>query len=211
MPHVLSKTVFKFEELSDSAKEKAREWWRECDSVDQDTSITYEDAATCADILGIDLRTRSVKLMGGGTRLEPCIWYSGFSSQGDGACFEGTYSYAKGAAKKIRAHAPQDKELHRIADELQTLQRDAFYRLEARTEHSGHYYHSGCMSVSVWRSEGDETRNEDETLTQLLRDFADWIYKQLRDDYEWRMSDEQVDESILANEYDFDEDGQIAH
>ena len=116
MPHTLSKTVYKFDELNDSAKENARQWFRESSAGDDDTSCTYEDAATCGDILGIDLRTRSVKLMGGGTRLEPCIYYSGFSSQGDGACFEGSYAYAKGSTKKIREHAPQEAELHRIAD-----------------------------------------------------------------------------------------------
>jgi hypothetical protein len=25
--------------------------------------------------------------MGGGTRAKPCIWFSGFWSQGDGACY----------------------------------------------------------------------------------------------------------------------------
>ena len=94
------------------------------------TSSVYEDAAQCGKILGIDLNTKPVKLMGGGTRYDPCIWFSGFASQGDGACFDGTYAYAKGAVKAIRAHAPEDKELHRIADELQAIQRRYFYRIE---------------------------------------------------------------------------------
>jgi hypothetical protein len=210
MPYVRTseQAVFKFAELSDRAKEKARDWWRDCENADGcDLSCNYEDFATCASILGIDLRTRPVKLMSGATRYDPCIWWSGFSSQNDGACLEGSYAYAKGAAKKIREHAPEDKELHRIADELFALQRKAFYRLEARATHRGHYYHSGCMQIDVWRSEGDATRDEDDALAQLLRDFADWVYCQLEKDYEWRMADEQVDENIRANEYDFDEDG----
>ncbi len=40
-----------------------------------------------------------------------------------------------------------------------------------------------------------------------MRDYADWIYSTLQKEYYWRMEDEQVDESILANEYTFDEDG----
>jgi hypothetical protein len=210
MPHVIEKTVFKFEELSDRAKEKAREWWRSCEAEDFDASCTCEDAATIAEILGIDLRTRAAQLLGGGTRYEPCIWYSGFYSQGNGACFEGSYSYAKGAAKRIRAHAPQDSELRRIADELQDLQRRAFYRLSARMAQRGYGYHSGCMTVDVDLSEGDATREQEEALTQLMRDFADWIYAQLRSQYEYVMSDENVNESIKINEYEFDEDGNVA-
>jgi hypothetical protein len=79
----IKKTIYKFAELSDRAKERARDWYRGCiESSDYDSVI--EDAARIADILGINLRTRAVKLMGGGTRFDPCIWWSGFSSQGDG-------------------------------------------------------------------------------------------------------------------------------
>ena len=49
---------------------------------------------------------------------------------------------------------------------------------------------------------------EDEVQT-LLRDFADWIYARLEEEYEYRTSDEQVEESIRANEYEFDEDGDM--
>ena len=44
----------------------------------------------------------------------------------------------------------------------------------------------------------------------MLRSFADWIYRQLKEEYEYRMSDENVDESIRINEYEFDENGRIA-
>lgn len=215
MPHTLTKTIFKFAELSDRAKERARDWWRSCEDQDHDTSMIFEDVETCASILGIDLRTRPVKLMGGGTRYEPCIHYSGFSSRGDGASFEGFYNYTKGASKKIREHAPQDKELHRIADELQNAQRPNFYRIEARMSQgsdSNFYSHSGTMIVDVTDTQGENARiaGTRDAITQLMRDFADWIYDQLRQEYEWRMSDEQVNESIAANEYDFNENGHIS-
>ena len=129
-----------------------------------------------------------------------------------GTCFEGTYRYAKGATKKIRGYAPQDKELHRIADELQAVQRKHFYHLTASMNHSGHYYHSGCMSVDVEHSEDryrDISDAEDE-IKQLMRDFADWIYESLSDEYEYQTSDSAVEEAIRANEYEFDEDGERA-
>lgn len=204
-------TVYQYDELSDRAKEKAREWYSQFvfnDSCDWD--CIYEDAANVAEILGIDLRQKRVTLMNGQHRYDPCIYFSGFSSQGDGACFEGNYVYAKGAAKKIREYAPQDAELHRIADALQEVQRRHFYRLVAGMAHRGHYHHSGCMDVSVedsedrWRDIGDA----EDDIRQLMRDFADWIYSQLEKEYEYQTSDEAVEEAIRANEYEFDEDGE---
>lgn len=208
MPHTVTQTAFRFEELDGPAKERARDWWRNLEASDFDTSCTIEDAQRMGAIMGIEFDTHPVKLMGGGTRSEPTVYWSGFSSQSDGACFEGRYRYAKGAAKAIRAEAPTDKRLHSIADQLQAAQRGAFYRLEARCQHRGHYYHSGCMQVEVFDRENEYSTNVDESaVTDALREFADWIYRQLETEYEWRMADEQVDESIIINEYDFDESG----
>ena len=150
--------------------------------------------------------------MGGGTGSEPRIFFSGFSSQGDGACFEGRYRYKKGALAKIHAEAPKDVELQRIAKGLQDVQRRHFYRLEALCEHRGHYCHSGCMAVEV-RHEEDRYRDigdAEDDVTQLLRDFADWIYKQLEAEHDYRTSDEQVIEAIEAIPYEFYENGSRA-
>ena len=210
---VVETNVFQYDELDDRAKERAREWYSRPVFEDScDWEFVYEDAAEVADILGIDLRQRRVQLMGGGHRYEPSIYFSGFWSQGDGACFEGTYRYAKGATKKIREYAPQDKELHRIADELQAVQRKHFYHLIASMNHTGHYCHSGCMSVEVEHNE-DRYRDigdAEEEITQLMRDFADWIYDRLESEYDYQTSDEAVEEAIRANEYEFDEEGERA-
>ena len=210
---VIEKTIYQYNELSDSAKERAREWYRTGDdNFEFDAEYVYEDAARIATLMGIDLERTSVSLMGGGHRYKPTIYYSGFWSQGDGACFECTYKYAKGAVKAVTAECGgQDKELIRIAKGLQDVQRKHFYKLVASSKHRGHYYHSGCMEVEV-RHYDDEYRDigdaEDE-ITQLLRDFADWIYERLEDAYEYRTSDEVVEENILANDYEFNEDGSI--
>ena len=83
----------------------------------------FEDFEAVCGILGVTLRTSPVRLYGGGTRDKPHLFFRGFWSQGDGASFEGSYAHARGAARAIRAHAPKDTELHRIADELHTVQR----------------------------------------------------------------------------------------
>jgi hypothetical protein len=189
-----TRTLYKFDELSDDAKEKSRNWWRNLEASDCDLSCTIDDAKTIAELFGLDIEE---------------VYYSGFSCQGDGACFVGEYAYKKGAVKAVKDYAPQDTELHSIVEELQKIQRRNFYRLTATTNHSGLYYHSGCMCCTVYdQRDGDPASAEtDDDVTQLLREFADWIYQRLEKEYDWRMSDENVDESIVCNEYEFTEDG----
>lgn len=210
MPRKKEVTVYTFEELSDSAKETARAWWRGClESDDYDNVI--EDAATVADLLGINLRTRPVKLMNGSTRYDPCIWWSGFYSQGDGACFEGSYEYVKGAAKKVREYAPTDERLHLIAAQLQSIQAKNLYSITASCAQRGNYYHSGAMTVDASRADGRAmTSDAEDEVTQALRGFADWIYRQLDEENTYLNSDEYVDEAIKGNAYEFNEDGTIA-
>ena len=50
---------------------------------------------------------------------------------------------------------------------------------------------------------------EDE-IRQLMRDFADWIYENLSNEYDYQTSDEVVEDAIRANGYEFDEDGGVA-
>lgn len=131
-------------------------------------------------------------------------------ARGDGACFETFYSYRKNAPRRIREHAPQDAELHRLADTLQAIQRRNFYQLHAEANHRGHYCHEYCMSISVERDSAtrqDMTADAEETVIEALRDLARWLYRQLEREYEYLTSDEAVDEAILANEYTFTEAG----
>lgn len=193
MPQIIETTVYTLDELSDEAKAKAREWYRE-GAFDYDWwDCTYEDAKTCAKVIGIEIDK---------------IYFSGFWSQGDGACFEGSYAYAKGGAKVIREHAPQDAELHRIADALQALQRANFYALQASVRQRGRYSHEQCTVIDVSDKDGYAPSAEThDALADLLRDYMRWIYRQLEAEWEYQNADEQVDEAIRANEYTFTEDG----
>lgn len=200
-------TVYTFDELSDTAKDCARYWYRN-GALDYDWwEGVYDDAAAIADLLGIDLRTKRTKLMNGTTRMDPSIYFSGFSSQGDGACFEGTYEYRKDALKAVKAYASKDEELHRIARALTAAQRPYFYRLGASVTTQGRYSHSGTMNIEVYDTEDSRRDVNPEPIRRALRDFADWIYRALAREYDWLNSDEQVDETIRTNEYEFDEDG----
>lgn len=126
------------------------------------------------------------------------------------ACFETSYSYRKGAPCRIREYAPQDAELHRIADALQVTQRRNFYQLNAEASHRGRYYHEYCMAISVERDSPtgqDMTGDAEEAVIEALRDLARWLYRQLEQEYEFQTSDAVVDEAVVANEYTFTDTG----
>lgn len=208
MPHTITKTVYLFNELDAQAKERARDWFREVSAGENDfADFVIEDAATIADMLGLDLRQRPVKLMNGSTRYEPAIYWSGFSSQGDGACFEGRYSFKADCLATVCAHAPTDEKLHAIARVFQEKGRD----VQATIKHSGRYSHAYSMSIDVEPADEDEDGESDmatrDAITEAIRDFANWIYRQLEAEYNFQNSDEQIDESITANEYTFSETG----
>lgn len=217
MPVTVTKKfiLYQFQELTEAAKERARAWWREGDLDYEWWDGVYEQAEHAAEMLGIALSRKS--------KDTPSIYFSGFSSQGDGACWEGSYRYKAGALKAVMKEFPAEwtdqsgeyhysegnAELHRIAKGLQDLQRRHFYKLEADVYHRGHYYNSGCMRVDAGHADSHfrDIGNAEEDLSALLRDFADWIYRRLEEEYEYLQSDEVVDEAILANEYTFDEYG----
>jgi hypothetical protein len=206
MPEIICTTVYQFLELSDAAKEKARSWYRELGAHDDWWDAVYEDFERICGILGIRLKTTSVRLMGGGTRQKPCSWFAGFWSQGDGAAFEGYLSHAKSSATRIRDYAPTDETLHGIADRLQAIQRRNFYQLCAEASHRGRYYHENTMSVDVTRDSATwqpPTSDAEEIVTEALRDLARWLYRQLEAEHDHLISDESIEDGIIANEYTF--------
>jgi hypothetical protein len=205
MPTTIETTVYTFAELTDAAKERARDWFRQ--GMESDWyEFVYECADEVAGMLGIEIDRKSYKTMGGRTATSPAIYFSGFSSQGDGACFEGRYSYRKGALAAVKSEFPTDTDLHQIAKDLQEVQRRNFYQLSARVQHTGRYSHEYSTSIDVWKEDDIDCPE----LVDALRSFMRWIYKMLEAEYDYQTSDEQVDESILANEYTFTEEGDRA-
>ena len=210
MPRIIETTVFTIDELSDAAKENARIWYRDQGLHDEWYDFVYEDFETICRILGVTLATSPVRLYGGGTREKPQIFWTGFWNQGDGASFAGQYSHAKGAAKGIRAHAPKDTELHRIADDLQEVQRRNFWQVRASVRQNGRYCHEYTMAIEVERDSPTwqpPTDGAEDTAIEAMRDLARWLYRQLRSEYEHQTSDDAVDEIVTVNEWTFMADG----
>jgi hypothetical protein len=210
MPQIVETTVFRLDELSEEGREKARAWYRDTAAYDDWHECVFDDFEVICTILGIRLKTRTVRLFGGGTRQKPCIWFTGFASQGDGACFEGAYVFARGAPKAIRAHAPADSELHRIADAFLAIQRRNFYQLRGEVNQRGRYSHEYSMSIEVERDSRNNqemTADAEDSVAELLRDLARWLYRQLEREHEYQTSDDVTDDAIIANEYTFTSDG----
>lgn len=204
----ISTTVYKFAELSESAKKQAIQNNYEWNIHDDWNEFVKDDFEAIGKILGIDFAEYVAPVLDGGCKWKKKIWYSGFCSQGDGACFEGNWSYAKGMARKIRDHAPKDTELHRIADWLADIQKRYFYGITTRIEHSSRYYHSNTMQFEHYHQNDIEIpASVTDEIEELLRDLADWYYSALRREYGYLTSDEAIVESLESNEVEFDENG----
>lgn len=205
MPTVIETTVYQFDELSDNAKAKARDWFREASAGDNfQFEPVVEDFCMIADRLGLSLDTHEVRLVGGNTRPEPSVWYSLGYVQGDFAAFDGSYRYRTGAAKAVKGYAPQDRKLHAIADKLQEVQKRNMYGLTAVIKNH-HYY---GLTVEVEHNSGREVSEEDHTtVKEAFRSLAAWLYDEIRSANDDAMSDESVDDAIIANEYTFTAEG----
>jgi hypothetical protein len=193
--------VYEFNELSALGKEQAIEKFRENNLDYKWWDCTYEDVKEIGALMGIEISN---------------IYFSGFYSQGDGACFEGCYNHRLGSTKDLIKYAPMNSEVHEMSRALSIIQKPYFYQLSAAVTHSGQYYHENCANISVmgeWEQGEygyDEAFKDTEiAITEVLRDFMKWIYKALESDYDYLQSDGAIKETLIANEYKFTEDGVI--
>jgi hypothetical protein len=182
-----TRTLYKFEELSDDAQQHALEklwnlnvdhdWW-EC---------IYETITAAARCLGIDCTV-------GGCDL----------GRGQSIGLRGAYEYRKGWRAALAQEFDGDTlaELVGIGEELQSAQRRAFY-LASIELHPVTY----GTAYTVYSKFGAYVTGD---LTDALRSFEHWAWRLLHDGYEYLTSDDAIKETIEANEYDFDENGNLA-
>jgi hypothetical protein len=147
------------------------------------------------------------------------MYFSGFYSQGDGACFEGqlddTLTYLdhhhKDAYPMIRKLLEADGEVY------------------INCKHRGHYYHENCTSfwvdantltsmidqptefhehvVESWQRLLDaELVDFEAAVTQQWRVYMQELYRDLEKTYDCLTSDGEVWDTIVANELDEDDD-----
>lgn len=189
--------TYTFPDLSEKAKDKARQHYHDAYMPDGFWyEYTINDAKEVGKILGFDIED---------------IYFSGFWSQGDGASWTGGYEYVKGAPDKVASHTGNDAELIRIAHALQAIQRRHFYKLRASVSRAGYYCHSHTMRADVEDRTDTyrDVRDAEKDLLELFQDFADWIYKNLRNAYDYETSDLAITETFDANGVAFDANGNV--
>ena len=189
--------IYQFDELDESAKERARNWYRQASSDDGFYyDCVIDDAVGVGILFGLDMCQRR----NNNGQYGPSVYFSGFSSQGNGACFEAKWRASNVQNKPLPF---EDQELQRIHAEYQRIAAlfpDAVFTVK----HRGHYYHENCTEFDIYLGEEAE-----DALIECSRDLMRWIYRSLEREYDYHNSDDMVDENIRINEYDFTEDGDI--
>ena len=213
----ITKNLYSFNELSPEAQEHAIQKTR-----DDEGYLAYDWWEFVYESFTEDMKAHGITV--------EKMYFSGFWSQGDGACFEGSIEIPESA---LIANITPDS----LRQELITFHAKA--KLSGRplielgynavVKHSGHYYHSHSMGVTSYDnySIGDYDAGDDEDLQaealalidrlygqdfedladEICRDHADDLYDRLEKEYEYLTSDEAVAEHLIANDYEFDEDG----
>lgn len=209
MPETLTRTyeAYKIDELEGSARDNAMqtlarwavedyEWW-------ESTIEYFVETVEAEGVITVDVRTSR---KGGMTKFtEPCVFFSGFWSQGDGACFAGKVDVA--AYLKLTKQAGKKRALYNWA-----VDQGCGIRIKTK----GGYSHEYSMYVDCdyndfhYTPDGKATEQaaglEDEIL-EWARDKARKLYKDLEAEYEYLTSEEVLLENAHANGYLFDDRG----
>ena len=202
--------VLMFDELSEEAKTTA---------LDNNRNINTEFSGDYI----LEEETENLKMLGFD---DVKIYYNGFYSQGDGACFEGSLDNS-GVEKFLRAQ----KRLSHYKT-LYRAMRDGSIYINIKISHSGHYYHEYMTDTDDMTEMQDNSELEGE-LAKEWEDFITFldnrvygkvdltkncgegwiidrnreIYKNLEAGYEADISDEAVADTLRANEYGYLADG----
>lgn len=210
----------KYEELDDRAKDRALDKWRENEPIDEWWDHTYADAVTVGALMGIEIGYRETR-SGSNISGSSDISFSGFCSQGDGACWSGRLRVADmaGALEKMKCHASQDEELHRLALLAESIHAQVTVVVVAQRLDDEDPEYPECtstMSITVTGKErgfitsvtdDDLPPGIDQDCRTLAEDFANWIYKQLEAEYDYLTSKDTFLAWAKDNDIDFDENG----
>lgn len=198
---------YTFAELGPKAQDKALEHWARSEGETFDGT----DGDDCYKAVGAALGFT----VGG-------IYWSGFWSQDDGACFVGTWNAgdARKAVEKMR-DVLTSQDVAKMAVEAARLSKIVADWTEANPDeangderlyyirHSGNYSHEYTMRAESSDYATSAAPDLTEDILKLARAYARWIYRTLEADYDYRTGRA----SLLAAETDgcveFGENGTI--
>lgn len=214
MPRIKQTTVYKYDELSDDAKERARDWYRE--SMAGDTYAAESVTEDFADVLkaaGFAVSKRR------GTQSELALYWD---TNPIGGGFDAYWSAQRVDVAPVIADRPVT---YTDGDgKVQTCKSNArlvpiLERIAKLAADHPHSYGSVNTSTRYMLLEctwdvGDETEetNPDdvEEFESICQDLAHYLGRAVSDEFDYQNSDAAVAESIEANEYEFTEEGKRA-
>ncbi len=212
MARTQTKWIYTFDELDERAKEKARQWWRE--GAEFDGEPVSDWLAEVCEALSIDLDSRKV-------------YWRGFWSQGDGSSYAGRVN-AWSLLRAVESNALAMVAPGLILPDAPALNHLVRWMLENQSaivtaacgESGGYGGEFNLHTDSDIDCYGLDDRRHSRIYSQLhdLGEWAesvldainDWFYRALETDYKYQNSDEQVDEMLSINGYEFDIDGNRA-
>ena len=214
---IIETKVYTFDELSDRAKEKARDWYRETSAGDNFwAEPVTENFVEVLKACGFDIATIQ------GRRSEPAIYWE---LNPDNAGFDASWRASDVNVDPIIADRPvtyKDSEGKEQRCEGNAQLVSILERIKKLAHDRRNAY--GSVSVSHRGTDIGETEWTDESCDNLecdcaaranefrdiAIDLADYLARALSAEYENQNSDETISETILANEYEFTEDGERA-
>lgn len=201
--------TYTYDELDPAAQRRAFEEYANIYELEYEWwEYAYETIEKAADALGISIQDEGGR---GGRRSKPAI---SFDIDRRDIGIRGSYSYKAGSVSKAKALFPGEwapgKELVAIAKELYNCQRQNAYQITATLDARSGWSRSGTSITVEMEDYSMKLPEEDEdAVKEALDDFVKWAFKHLEDEYEGLTSRETLEENIRANDYQFDEDGNM--
>lgn len=211
--------TYHFTELDVKVQQKIIDDYREGYQLDWNWwEGTYEHFKGVLEALGFSL---TYKDGGAGRADKPAIWFSGFSSQGDGASFAAKYRYIGDVSTELVKHT-EDATILKIAEELALLQIKnrmlgvpTFSAVISTT--SGMYVHSNTMDAEADFESDADIKDEwwpilDQNaadIRDIARRLADWLYKELEAEHDYLLSDESIEQYVNCTDYRYTVDGEL--
>lgn len=199
MPRTIKKTVYKFDELDERAKDKARESFRTKDYwIDQgDINMISDDLKEYLEEQGFPNADVS--------------WSVGYC-QGDYAAFKSEINLDKVA---VRILDPFDLEVLKNCTDAENgfglREFNVSVDYGGRRESSRLSFEYDDYELWVVVERDGVTYNVAEKLEAALESeierLTSELYDRARSEIDYKYSDEYVDECLIANDYEFEEDG----
>ena len=196
-------TVYEYDELNDTAKSKARDWYREGYPDYGWWEEIFSDSKEVLAFLGFEIGE---------------IEFTGFGVQGSGARFAADWDASKvnlaGLANHAPETAPSNKTLWRLARQAQDIA-TKYPTATATSKFHGHQNaHEYATHIEVL--DVDEAGNyayivddngEHKNLCDLFRSCMRWVFAALETEFFTLISDDEIADTIRANDYTFRADG----